>query len=103
MLTPQNTLEELEELEQLLFSMKAHEHERLSLKLPISKQLMSIRDAVFSACETVPVDKAVGRICAAPLVSCPPAIPIVVSGEIIEENAVELLKYYGSEMIEVVI
>lgn len=102
MMTPQNTFEELDKLESLLCSLKAHKRERVYLKLPRSKQLMSIRDAVFSASETVPVDSAVGRICASPLVSCPPAIPIVVSGEIIEEDAVDLLKYYGCEMIELV-
>ena len=102
MLTPENSLEELEKLEKLLVSIKAHKREKFPLKLPISKQFMSIRDAVFSACETVPVGDAVGRICAAPLVSCPPAIPIVVSGEKIGHDAVELLNYYGINMIEVV-
>lgn len=103
MLTPQNTFEELEKLEKLLCSVEAHKHECTPLKLPHSKQLMSIRDAVFAASETVLVDNALGRICAAPLVSCPPAIPIVVSGEIVEKDALDLLKYYGCEKIELVI
>ena len=37
---------------------------------------------------------AVGRICAMPTVSCPPAIPIVVSGEKITSAAVRLMQKY---------
>ena len=55
---------------------------------------MSLRDAVMAKSETLPVEKSVGRICATPTVSCPPAVPIVVSGELITEDAVnEFLKY----------
>lgn len=64
---------------------------------------LSIREAVFSASETVESRNAVGRICACPTVSCPPAIPIVISGELIDEASVKLLLYYGIENIEVVI
>ena len=56
--------------------------------------VMSIRDAVMSKSETVSVENSVGRICASPTVSCPPAVPIVISGEVITEEAVsEFLKY----------
>ena len=45
---------------------------------------------------------AVGRICAAPTVSCPPAIPIAVSGERITREHVALFEAYGIEEIDVV-
>ena len=63
---------------------------------------MSIRDALFSPHEIVKVENSLGRICGAPTVSCPPAIPIAVSGEVIDEAALELFKRYGSEFVEVV-
>ena len=66
------------------------------------KALISIREAVFSASETLPVKLAVGRICASPTVSCPPAVPIVMSGEQITERAAELMLHYGIENVEVV-
>ena len=66
------------------------------------EQCMTIREAIFGESETVSVENAVGRICGAPTVSCPPAIPIVVSGERISENAVKLFKRYGIEEISVV-
>ena len=54
---------------------------------------MTVREAVFSPCETICSDEAVGRICASPVVSCPPAIPVVVSGEIITKQAVDVLRH----------
>ena len=52
----------------------------------------NIRQAVFAPQEQVPTEQAVGRICAMPTVSCPPAIPIVVSGEKITSAAVRLMQ-----------
>ena len=54
----------------------------------------SIRQAAFAPQEQVPTEQAVGRICAMPTVSCPPAIPIVVSGERITSAAVRLMQKY---------
>ena len=34
-------------------------------------------------------------------VSCPPAVPIVVSGERISEAAVQMMQHYGIETVEV--
>ena len=48
----------------------------------------------FFAQEQVPTEQAVGRICTMPTVSCPPAIPIVVSGEKITPAAVRLMQKY---------
>ena len=44
-------------------------------------QRCTIRQAVLGAQVRVPVHKALGRVCAMPTVSCPPAIPVAVSGE----------------------
>lgn len=63
---------------------------------------MTIRRALLSSAETVPVENAEGRIAAAPTVSCPPAIPIVVSGEVITKEAIALFKYYGINTVSVV-
>lgn len=62
----------------------------------------SIREAIFASHERILVKESVGRICGAPTVGCPPAIPIVASGEVIDENALGLLEYYGISNVEVV-
>ena len=71
-------------------------------QLKKSTRAMSIRDAILSNSETIPASQSSGRICACPSVSCPPAIPIVISGEVIDDNAIELFAYYGIEEIDVI-
>ena len=64
--------------------------------------VLSIREAMLARAERVPLAKALGRIAATPTVSCPPAVPILVSGERIDAPALDLLSYYGIEEIDVV-
>jgi arginine/lysine/ornithine decarboxylase len=63
--------------------------------------VLSIRQALFAPHETVPVEQALGRVCGAPTVACPPAIPIAVSGERIGEAAVALFHRYGIRTVDV--
>jgi arginine/lysine/ornithine decarboxylase len=57
---------------------------------------------MLSPQEIVPIEKAEGRVCASPTVSCPPAVPIVISGELITRNAVELFRLYGVKAVAVI-
>ncbi len=66
------------------------------------ERAMTLREAVFSDSEAVSTSLAEGRICASPTVSCPPAVPIIVSGEVITADAVRLLEAYGATSVEVV-
>ncbi|MBR3862274.1 MAG: amino acid decarboxylase, partial [Clostridia bacterium] len=63
---------------------------------------LSIREAMLSPAELVSLENAVGRICAAPTVSCPPAVPIAVAGEYIDESVIALLRHYGVDRIKVI-
>lgn len=71
-------------------------------KIVYAERAMSIRSAIFAASEIVDVNTAQGRVCASPTVSCPPAVPIVMSGEIINADHIKLLEYYGIEKVSVV-
>ena len=64
-------------------------------------QRCTIRQAVLGAQVRVPVHKALGRVCAMPTVSCPPAIPVAVSGEEITPAAIALMQRYGIEELSV--
>ena len=64
-------------------------------------QRCTIRQAVLGAQVRVPVHKALGRVCAMPTVSCPPAIPVAVSGEELTPAAIALMQRYGSEELSV--
>ena len=67
------------------------------------KQILSIREAVFSRQEMISAEEAEGRICGTPVVGCPPAIPIIMAGERIEKEDIKILLYYNIKTISVVI
>ena len=71
--------------------------------LPLAKgeRACSIREALFAPQETVPAEASLGRLCGAPTVACPPAIPIAVSGEVISPEALALFRYYSVETVDV--
>ena len=56
---------------------------------------MSIKQALFSREEKVDINNAKGRIISSISVSCPPAIPLIFSGEVVDDNAIKIMKYYG--------
>lgn len=104
MLTPENSDEDLKALEKALLQIEKREEikERMPLMAkPIKK--LSPREAMLAPCERVKVIECEGRVLASANVSCPPAIPIVVCGEVIDESAVSLLNYYGITECDVVI
>lgn len=102
MLTPENDIH-LEQLEDALKELSPQPCAPVNLPLPVTEQAVSIRKAVFAPAEVIPVEQAEGRVCAAPLVACPPAIPIVVSGERVTREAIKLFQYYGIQTVEVLI
>ena len=61
----------------------------------------SIRDTLFCAHETLPLEKARGRILASLHVACPPAVPIAVAGEELNDEAIALFTYYGKATCDV--
>lgn len=65
-------------------------------------QRMSPREAVMSLQVCIPVEEAIGHVLAQPSVTCPPAVPIAVCGEEIDESAARCFLYYGIEQIYVV-
>ena len=103
MLTPENTPREMEKLEQALVSIPRKP--AIDTCPPVfcrSEAVLPIRAAALSLREVVPVAQSVGRVLAAATVGCPPAVPIVVCGERIDEAAAACLAYYGIESCEVV-
>jgi arginine/lysine/ornithine decarboxylase len=102
MATPSLEERDFERLERALSTLVAREPVTTDLPTPeIATRTLSIRDAIFSPSENTATKDAAGRICASPIVSCPPAVPVVMSGEIITEGAIELMLYYGIDQIDV--
>lgn len=102
MLTPANHPEELARLEQALGFAPAPPKAKSPLPQARGEQAMPVRQALFAPQETVAADQALSRVCGAPTVSCPPAMPIAISGERIGPEALALFAHYGVEWVDVV-
>ncbi|MBQ1376673.1 MAG: hypothetical protein IIY77_01765, partial [Lachnospiraceae bacterium] len=105
MLTPGNTDEELERLEKVLMNICRREEirpEKELFRLPPCRQAISVRDAVMRPHRIVDAGFSEGLIAGAPLVSCPPAVPIVISGERITKAHIAMFQYYGICRVEVI-
>lgn len=103
MFSPQNQEEDYARLEKAIAGLPPREplHEP-TLTVTPSQAVMTPRQAIFSPHEIIPVTQALGRICGSPTVSCPPAIPITVSGELITAEAVTLYQKYNISTVSVV-
>lgn len=63
---------------------------------------LSLRQAFMAEKVVLPIDKAVGAIAGQSVCSCPPGVPPVMAGEIIDKDTARLLKDYGFEYLNVV-
>ncbi len=104
MFTPENDEDDFKKVARAFSGIKRKPPIEAGQLISIKKlqKALSIRKAVFSPAETIDTEKAIGRICASPTVSCPPAVPVAISGEIITEETVQFLKYYNIKKIEVI-
>ena len=103
MLTPEIGADGLAQLEQALLSIPPQEDAHPAPPtFCMSQRVLSIREAMLSPYETIPVQESLGRVLATASVGCPPAVPIVVCGEQIDEKALECFRYYGIETCNVV-
>ncbi len=102
MLTPDNSDESLDYLLTALSSIEKRDEikeENPKFFKPLRK--ISPREAIFSPFEKVAAKEALGRVLAEPGVFCPPAVPILVPGELIDENALSVFEYYGIDELPV--
>lgn len=96
MFSPFNSDEDFSKVKDVLKSIeRKNAIERTPLEFTIPKRKMSIFDALFSAEEKVDVKNANGRIISSVNVSCPPAIPLIFSGEVVDDNTIKIMEYYG--------
>ena len=103
MVSPQNSPEDLEKVRAALAAAgQGSEAPQTPPQMVRPRQAMGIRAALLAPAEEVPVTAAAGRVCAAPTVGCPPAVPVVVSGEEISPDAAAVFRYYGIETVRVV-
>lgn len=103
MISPQNSAEDLEKVRGALAGAGQGSNAfQTPPQMARPRQAMPIRAALLAPAEEVPVAAAAGRVCAAPTVGCPPAVPVAVSGEVIGPDAAAVFDYYGIKTLRVV-
>lgn len=103
MLTPETGESNLDLMKDILLSIPRKDTiEAHSPDFIACKRVISIREAVFSESETIPACNAEGRILAVSDAGCPPAVPVVISGEMIDKHSLECFEYYGIEECKVI-
>lgn len=103
MFTPQIEESQLDYFAETVCNVPRRETERQNAPaFAIPERVMSIRQAMFSVNEDIAVENAEGRVLAATTVGCPPAVPVIISGEKIDREHIEIFRYYGTETCLVV-
>ena len=103
MFTPENDPWELEKLSRAICQIPRREALPDEAQQRVEpKAACSPRQAVFGERERIPVGESAGRILANLSVSCPPAVPILMCGEEIEEAIIPRLRALGWAFMEVV-
>lgn len=96
MLTPQVREDGLARLEAELLSVPRRDAiETMPPRLSKPVRVCSPREAILSSSVEIDAKNSLGRTLANPTVACPPAVPVVVCGERIDEAAIECFRYYG--------
>lgn len=69
---------------------------------PRPKRVMSLREAILSPAESLPVRQAVGRVAARSEATCPPGVPALLAGEAVDEETAVYLAEKGVRSVAVV-
>ena len=100
MVTPENTKEDFTRIKEWAGSTFLIHNKKNRLAIPgfslkPPQREMTIREAVFSPSVLIDARESLGRICAAETVSCPPAVPVAVCGEVINQDMIDLFGIYN--------
>lgn len=101
LLSPMMTEAELSGIERILSASVPGTPARCPALPPPPEQVLPMRTAALTAWETVPLSEAEGRICGPVQVPCPPAVPIVVSGERLTAEWLAMTAFYGIREVAV--
>ena len=104
MFTPEIDSAQTDLLEKALLSLpKKDVIDEICPEIPVCERVLSPREALLAQSKEVDISEALGCVLASASVSCPPAIPIVICGERIDERATDALRYYGTDKVRIVL
>ena len=103
MFTPDNEQQAMERLERVLLELPARDAIPVSVP-PMCRpeRYCNPRKTLLCTGEERAVKDCLGMVLVSPMVSCPPAVPVAVCGEVIDQRAIDLMTYYGVERCRVI-
>lgn len=100
MLSAENSVEDIAALKSALSAVRHRPKIRNTPPpIPSPKRVLSPREALLMPSENLPIESCLDKICALSVFGCPPAVPLIVCGESIDEAVIENLKYYGIDRL----
>lgn len=97
--TPFNTELDFSRLEAAVSGLSGEDGAVPVRDMSLPQRIMLPRDAILSESEPVSVKQAVGRVSSESACPCPPGVPVVMPGELIDNDACELLGLCGIESV----
>ncbi|MBP0979787.1 MAG: aminotransferase class I/II-fold pyridoxal phosphate-dependent enzyme [Oscillospiraceae bacterium] len=108
MFSPQNNNKDFERLKEFINNIN-NIFEKIKLKNNFEffknfkpQRRLSIREALMSDFKTVSLLKSLGKVSASSVVTCPPCVPVVTPGEIINQEVIDLLSKQKVCFIDIV-
>ncbi len=103
MFSPQNSSKDFKRIKSALI----HLDKKPSLPIEVFKvtqpeKVLTVRQALLNKRKKIKISDALGKIVANSPTSCPPAVPIIVSGERVDENALLALQRANVKEIEII-
>ena len=89
--TPFNSEKDFQRLENTILQIHG-QSENMPFPFTLPETALTPREAILSESEMIPAEKSLGRISADSACPCPPGIPIIMPGEIIDKNIIHLLE-----------
>lgn len=103
MLSPYNTDTQLNYTAEVLLGIERRcAINEAVLSVVSAKKAFEPYEILLKESEELPIGDCINRVCALSAVSCPPAIPIAVCGEVIDEKIIDTFKYYGIDKCAVI-
>ncbi len=94
---------EFEKVKKAILSIPKREKiEKPNLLLSENKRALSLKETVYSLTEIVDIDSAVGKVFGDFNLPCPPAVPIIMPGEVITADTIEVFRYYNIDKVKII-
>jgi len=71
-------------------------------RISAPRRALSYKEAYFAPSESVPIKDSIGRVMSEAVLSCPPAVPLFMSGEVIDERILSNKEWIKEDTIKVV-